>query len=252
MRVQVLAKRNALAEAAAREAAETLRRAIRQNGEARIVAACAASQMEFLEALTSAAGIDWEKVELFHLDEYIGLPKTHPGSLCRFLQEHLVSKTGIVRCHFLEGEKNAREVIRQANEAIRRAPIDVAFVGIGENGHVAFNDPPADFETTEPYLVVNLDRTSREQQVAEGWFSRLDAVPKQAISMSIKQILRSKQILAIVPGARKAKAVKACFDGPVSPMAPASILRTHPDATIYLDTASAALLNPEILSAYAP
>jgi len=249
MRLRVLEGRNRLGSAAAAQAAAAIGRAIRQKGKARIIGASAASQSEFLEALTSTPGIDWTAVELFHLDEYIGLPKTHPASFCKFLQERLISKTGIVTYHFLDGEKDPPEVIRRTNEAIRIAPIDVAFVGIGENGHLAFNDPPADFEIEEPYIVVTLDEACRRQQVGEGWFASVEEVPKQAISMSVKQVLKSKEILAVVPGPKKAQAIKACFDGPVSPMAPSSILRTHPNATVYLDRESAALLSTETQAA---
>lgn len=188
-------------------------------------------------------------MELFHLDEYIGLPKTHPASFCKFLQERLVAKTGITTTHFLDGEREPSEVIREMNAAIRVAPIDVAFVGIGENGHLAFNDPPADFETEEPFIVVNLDEACRQQQVGEGWFANLDAVPKQALSMSVKQVLKAREILAVVPGPKKAQAIKACFDGPISPMAPSSILRTHANATVYLDHESAALLSQQTVAA---
>lgn len=249
MRLRVLEGRNALGSAAAAQAAVAIERAIRQKGKARIIGASAASQSEFLEALTSTPGIDWKAVELFHLDEYIGLPRTHAASFCKFLQDRLISKTGIVTYHFLDGEKDPSEVIRRTNEAIRIAPIDVAFVGIGENGHLAFNDPPADFEIDEPYIVVTLDQACRRQQVGEGWFAKIEEVPKQAISMSVKQVLKSKEILAVVPGPKKAQAIKACFDGPVSPMAPSSILRTHPNATIYLDRESAALLSAETQAA---
>lgn len=251
MRLRILEGRDSLGKAAAAQAAAAIQRAIDAKGEARIIGASAASQFEFLEALTSAPGIDWKKVELFHLDEYIGLPKTHPASFCKFLQDRLISKTGIVTYHFLDGEKDPTEVIRQAGEAISAAPVDVAFVGIGENGHLAFNDPPADFEIEKPFIVVNLDQACRQQQVGEGWFANMDAVPKQAISMSVKQVLKSKEILAVVPGPKKAQAIKACFDEPISPMAPSSILRTHPNATIYLDLDSAALLSPATLSALA-
>ena len=251
MRLRILEGRDSLGKAAAAQAAAAIQRAIDAKGKARIIGASAASQFEFLEALTSAPGIDWKKVELFHLDEYIGLPKTHPASFCKFLQDRLISKTGIVTYHFLDGEKDPTEVIRQASEAISAAPVDVAFVGIGENGHLAFNDPPADFEIEEPFIVVNLDQACRQQQVGEGWFANMDAVPKQAISMSVKQVLKSKEILAVVPGPKKAQAIKACFDEPISPMAPSSILRTHPNATIYLDLDSAALLSPATLSALA-
>lgn len=248
MIIKVFEDKISLAKAAAMQAAAAMRAAIAQHAWARIITASGASQIEFLEALTAMAGIDWQKVELFHLDEYIGLAMTHPASFCKYAREHLIDKKGIIKYHLMNGEGNPAEVIREASRAITVAPIDIAFVGIGENGHLAFNDPPADFETEEPYIVVNLDQASQRQQVGEGWFADLAAVPKRAISMSVRQILKAWEIVAVVPDARKAKAVKACFDGELSPMAPASILRTHPNATVYLDKASAALLSPATLS----
>jgi glucosamine-6-phosphate deaminase len=251
MVVRVFEERNSLGQAAAAQAATAIRDAIAKRERARVVAASAASQFEFLEKLTAAPGIDWKCVELFHLDEYIGLPMSHPASFCKFLQERLIGKTGITRHHLLNGEEDPVEVIRQTNHAIMEAPIDITFVGIGENGHLAFNDPPADFETEEPYIVVSLDEACRQQQVGEGWFKDLAAVPKRAVSMSVRQVLKAKEIVAVVPGPKKAQAIKACFDGKISPMAPASILRTHANATIYLDRESAALLSPATLSALA-
>jgi glucosamine-6-phosphate deaminase len=240
--IKVIEEKKDLARTAAEQAASSIRNAIRESGHARIIAATGSSQFEFLEVLTAAADIDWRRVEMFHLDEYIGLPISHPASFRRYLQERLIQKTGITNYHFLDGETDPSAVIRSASEAIAAAPIDIAFVGIGENGHLAFNDPPADFETEESYLVVNLDEACRLQQVGEGWFASISETPKQAISMSIRQILKAKEILAIVPDSRKAKAVKACLEGEINPMAPASILRRHENTTVYLDKNSAALL----------
>jgi glucosamine-6-phosphate deaminase len=234
---------------AAEQAANTIRRAIQQRGNARIIAATGASQFEFLEALTALSGIDWPKVEMFHLDEYVGIPDSHPASFCRYLRERLIQKTGITNYHLLDGEDNPAEVIRIIGQALCSAPIDIAFVGIGENGHLAFNDPPADFTVDAPYLVVTLDEACRRQQMGEGWFATLKDVPEHAISMSVKQILKANEIIAIVPDARKANAVKACLEGEINPMAPASILRTHPNTTIYLDQHSVALIKPETLAA---
>ena len=243
MVLKVFNDKGSLGNAAADQAATAIRRAIRDQGRARVIAATAASQLEFLNSLTKAPDIDWTRVELFHLDEYIGLPITHPGSFRKMLLEQLVQKTGITKYHLLDGDADAAEVVRRVGAALASAPVDIAFVGIGENGHLAFNDPPADFETDEPYLIVNLDEACRQQQVGEAWFADISQVPTQAISMSIRQILKAKEILAVVPDTRKAQAVKACFEGEISPMAPASILRTHPNATIYLDKNSAALLS---------
>jgi len=243
MVLKVFNDKVSLGKAAAEQAATAIRRAIRDHGRARVIAATAASQLEFLNALTKAPDIDWHQVELFHLDEYIGLPITHPGSFRKMLLEQVIQKTGITRYHLLDGDADVPDVVRLASAALASAPVDIAFVGIGENGHLAFNDPPADFQTEEPYLIVKLDEACRLQQVGEAWFANISQVPTQAISMSIRQILKAKEILAVVPDTRKAQAVRACFEGEISPMAPASILRTHPNATIYLDKNSAALLS---------
>jgi glucosamine-6-phosphate deaminase len=250
MHIHVSTDRPSLGQAAAAQAAPAIQRAISSRGKARIIGASAASQFEFLDALIATLHVDWSRVELFHLDEYIGLPMTHPASFCKFLQDRLISKTGITHYHLLNGEDNPADVIRRTSAAISSAPIDVAFVGIGENGHLAFNDPPADFDTDEPYIIVSLDDACRRQQVGEGWFPTFDSVPTRAISMSVRQVLKSKEILAIVPGPKKAEAIHNCFDGPVTNMAPSSILRTHSNTTIYLDKDSAAQLNPQTLTAY--
>jgi glucosamine-6-phosphate deaminase len=232
----------ALGRAAASEAAARLRETIAAKGAARIIAATGASQFEFLAALVAEPGVDWKKVEMFHLDEYVGLSLDHPASFRRYLLERLIRPTGLERAHLLDGEKDPQQVCRAVGAEIGKAPIDIAFVGIGENGHLAFNDPPADFVSEEPYLVVQLDEACRRQQVGEGWFAGLAQVPTRALSMSVRQILKARKILCIVPDARKATAVKVCLEGRVDPMAPASILQTHPDTTIYLDRESAKFL----------
>jgi glucosamine-6-phosphate deaminase len=245
MLLKVFADKAALGKAAAEQAATAIRKAIVEQGQARIVAATAASQLEFLDSLTKMPNIDWRRVEAFHLDEYIGLPITHPGSFRKMLLEQLIRKTGITKYHLLDGDTaNPSDVLRRIGGELSSAPIDIAFLGIGENGHIAFNDPPADFKTEQPYVMVSLDEACRRQQVGEGWFADISEVPKQAISMSVRQILKAKEILAVVPDVRKAQAVKACCEGEISPMAPASILRTHPKATVYLDKNSASLLSP--------
>jgi glucosamine-6-phosphate deaminase len=238
----------ALSIAAAEQAAAAIRRAISAGGRARIVAATGASQIAFLEALTKAEGIAWGAVEMFHLDEYVGLPITHPASFRKYLRERLIDRVGIGQYHLLDGTGDAGEVARRVGNALSAAPVDVAFVGIGENGHLAFNDPPADFETEEPYLVVRLDEACRRQQVGEGWFRDISEVPREAISMSVRQILKAKEIICVVPDARKAQAVRVCFEGEITPMAPASILRTHGDVTVYLDKDSARLLSPTTIA----
>ena len=249
LQIKVLADKDSLGRVAADHAVASLQRAIRDHGMARIIAATGASQFEFLEALTSSPEIDWGRVEVFHLDEYIGLPITHPASFRKYLFERLINKTGITRYHFLDGDGDAKASIERIGKEIQRMPIDTAFVGIGENAHLAFNDPPADFKSEDPYLIVDLDQTCRQQQVNEGWFAKVEDVPKQAISMSVRQILRSKEIIVVVPDERKAQAVKNSLEGDVSPMTPSSILRTHPGVTIYLDKDSAALLTSSVPTA---
>jgi glucosamine-6-phosphate deaminase len=244
MQVKTYIDRLTMSRAAARRAARALRDAIGARGEARIIAATGASQIDFLEALTATPGIEWTQVEMFHLDEYVGLPIDHPASFRRYLLDRLIKKTGIVRYHLLDGEADAPRVADRVGRELGDVPVDAAFVGIGENGHLAFNDPPADFATEQPYLIVTLNDACRRQQVGEGWFASVAEVPAQAISMSVRQILKSREIVCVVPDARKAQAVKACVEGEVSPMAPASILRTHGNTTLYLDRDSAALLTP--------
>jgi glucosamine-6-phosphate deaminase len=251
MVLKVCPDKTSLGKSAADQALASMRAAVRERGRARVVAASGASQFEFLAALTSARDFPWKDVELFHLDEYIGLPMTHPASFCRFLHEHLIDKTGITNHHLLNGADDPAKVIREVGGELSLTPIDIAFVGIGENGHIAFNDPPADFETEEPFLVVNLDEACRRQQVGEGWYKDISEVPKQAISMSVRQVMKAREIVAVVPDSRKAQAVKACFDGEISRAAPASILRKHPRATVYLDVHSAMLLNPLTIAKHA-
>ena len=231
-----------MSRAAALEAATALRNAIRVNGDARLIIATGASQIDFLQALTTASDIDWPRVELFHLDEYIGLSIHHPASFRRYVLDRLIDQVGVGRYHLLDGENDPQRTAAQVGRALAERPVDLAVVGIGENGHLAFNDPPADFATEQPYLIVTLDDACRQQQVGEGWFKSVDDVPARAISMSVRQILKSSEIIAVVPDARKAAAVKACVEGPVSPLAPASILQTHPNTTLFLDRDSAAML----------
>ena len=248
MIIKVFDDKIQLGKAAALQAADAIELAISQSGRARIIAATGMSQFEFLNALTKTPGVDWTKVEMFHLDEYVGLPATHPASFRKYLLERLIEPAGITRYHLLDGEANPVEVCKRIGEEISVAPVDVAFIGIGENSHLAFNDPPADFETDEPYIVVDLDEACRRQQVGEGWFAGLDDVPRRAISMTVKQILKAREIICVAPDGRKAEAVRNCFENEISPQFPASILRTHDNTTVYLDTESSSLLNPELIS----
>ena len=230
-------------EAAAHVASRKLRAAIDANGHASFIVATGASQFDFLAALTADKTIDWDNTTMFHLDEYIGIPETHPASFRKYLRERLVNIVQPGTVHFLDGEVGEPQAeCDRLNRIIAHHQIDVAFVGIGENGHLAFNDPPADFETEDPYILVELDEACRLQQVGEGWFTGLDAVPTQAISMSIHQIMKAQTIICTVPDERKAEAVRSCLHGEITPMHPASILQTHPDCTVFLDAGSASLL----------
>ena len=243
MKVEVFDSKREMGGTAARDAAEIIRGAIAARGRARVVAATGASQFEFLDALAREGGIDWGQVTFFHLDEYVGLPESHPASFRRYLRERLAERVRPGAFHFIDGEApDPRAECRRLGELISQGEVDVAFVGIGENGHLAFNDPPADFETEKPYLVVELDEACRRQQVGEGWFKGLDEVPRRAISMSIRQILKARRIICVVPDRRKAEAVKDCLELEVSPLRPASVLRRHEGASLYLDRESASLL----------
>jgi glucosamine-6-phosphate deaminase len=244
MEQKVFLTQTALGAAAARQAAGLLNTAIARRGQAVFVAATGASQFDFLAALVTQ-DVDWSRTVMFHLDEYIGLSASHPASFRRYLRERLVARVNPGEVNWIHGEAaNPQTECRRLNRLISAYAIDVAFVGIGENGHLAFNDPPADFETEAPYILVDLDDACRQQQLGEGWFSSLEVVPRRAISMSIRQILRAEAILCIVPERRKAKAVYNTLCLEISPFYPASILRQHPNTTLFLDTESAALLPP--------
>ena len=227
---------------AASDGAAFIRDAIATRGVANIIVATGASQFEMLDALTREE-VDWSKVTGFHLDEYIGLPLSHPASFRKYLKERFVDKVPLHEFHYVSGEGDAGAECDRLGAIIKEHPIDVAFIGIGENGHLAFNDPPADFKTEEPYLVVTLDEACKAQQMGEGWFPTLDDVPEQAISMGIQQILKSRYIICTVPDERKAKAVKGAVESVVTPQMPASILQTHRNTSLYLDPGSASLLS---------
>jgi glucosamine-6-phosphate deaminase len=238
MHVRVFPGKETMGAAAAADAAASILDAARR-GPARCIFATGASQVEFLDALVGTPRVPWDAVEFFHLDEYIGLAPSHPASFRRYLRERVLDRVPIVAAHLLVGEGDPDHTCGEVGQAVAAAPVDVAFVGIGENGHLAFNDPPADFDTERPYIVVALDHACRQQQVGEGWFSNVDEVPTHAISMSIRQILKARRIQCVVPDARKAEAVARCLEGPVSPEAPASVLQTHPNVTVYLDEPAA-------------
>ena len=245
MTIKIFPNSTSLAQAAGRRAAEIIAGAIASHGMARIIVATGASHLVFLKEVVASPGVDWSKVEMFHLDEYVGLPLSHPASFRKYLLERFIQPTGIKRYHLLDGEGDLDAVCKKVGDAMNAGPIHLAFVGIGENGHLAFNDPPADFKTETPYIIVNLDEACRRQQVGEGWYRDLGEVPKQAITISIRQTLKAEKILCVTPEQRKAKAVQACLEGPISPAAPASILRTHSDVTVFLDQESSSLLGPQ-------
>jgi glucosamine-6-phosphate deaminase len=246
MKIEVFKSKAECGAAAADRAAEVLRKAIADKGRASFVVATGASQLDFLKTLTAIEGIDWGPTTLYHLDEYIGFNPDHPASFRRYLKQRLVDVVHPGTVNFIQGEAaDTAAECRRISAIISEDRIDVAFVGIGENGHLAFNDPPADFDTEAPYIVVELDDACRRQQLGEGWFASLDEVPTAAISMSIRQIMKSEQIICTVPDERKARAVKQCFEGEISPLHPASILRSHPRAFVYLDEAAASQLSPK-------
>lgn len=229
---------------AGKAAAQLIREAIKTNGSTNIILATGTSQFETLKQLLTEPGIDWKNVTMFHLDEYLGIPITHPASFRKYLTERFVSKVPALKAaHLINGEGNAKAECNRLGKLITENPIDVALVGIGENGHLAFNDPPADFDTEEPYIIVDLDEACRKQQLGEGWFNSIEEVPKQAISMSVKQILKSKNIICSVPDQRKAVAVKNSLEQPVSNLFPATALQLHPHCTCYLDADAASLLS---------
>ena len=248
MKVSIFSTKAELGKKAAQNGANLIRNAIRSKGSANIILATGASQFEMLKAL-ALEPIPWNRVAVFHLDEYIGMPVSHPASFRLYLWERFLRKLPLPvgAFHQIDAEKNPGAECERLSRLIRQHPIDVAFIGIGENGHIAFNDPPADFKTTRPYIVVRLDEACRRQQFGEGWFRSLKEVPKRAVSMSVRQIMKSKTIICSVPDQRKAEAVQACMEGPVTPQAPGSILQTHRHAVIYLDRQAASLLKRDSL-----
>jgi glucosamine-6-phosphate deaminase len=240
MKISVYESKDQMGARAEEEGAERIRGVLSEKTPATVVLATGASQFEMLGHLVEEE-VDWSRVEAFHLDEYIDLPLSHPASFRKYLKERFVDRLPeeIGTFHYIDGERDPQEECQRLNALLRDRTIDVAFVGIGENGHLAFNDPPADFETEDPFIVVELDEDCRRQQMGEGWFERIEEVPRRAISMSIQQIMRSETIVCTVPDARKAEAVRRTLEDPISPEIPASILREHTDCHLFLDTESA-------------
>lgn len=243
MRTILVSTREEMGRWVAKHAAADLISAIEKNGSANLVVATGASQFEVLDSLVQQEGIDWSRVQGFHLDEYVGLADDHPASFCRYLRERFVERVQLSDFHYLNGLGDHAETIRRVGDLIADTRVDVALVGIGENGHLAFNDPPADFETKSPYLVVELDEPCRMQQVGEGWFDSLGDVPTHAMSMSVQQILKAEKIYCSVPDQRKAKAVRDTLEGDINPDVPASILRTHAATNLIIDEAAASKLS---------
>ena len=242
LKVHVYEDKHALGEAAAKAAELHINQAIERKGEAVVILATGASQFEFLEALCKKQ-IDWSKVTAFHLDEYVGMSVEHPASFRRYLLDRIINKVRIGKYYLLQGDADdVEEECQRVHKLLNENEVDVAFVGIGENGHLAFNDPPASFDDKVNYKVVDLDEHCRRQQLGEGWFSSLDEVPTQAISMTIPAIMKSKAIICSVPDRRKAQAVKNTLTGEITPDVPASILRQHSNCTLFLDQESASLI----------
>lgn len=242
MNLKILANSEELGKAAAKAAADILNRSIDEQGKARLVLSTGASQFDTLKALVSMK-VDWSRVEMFHLDEYVALPESHPASFRKYLKERFINLVHPGKVFLVNGEGDCDANISALTKEIQKEPVDLAVVGIGENAHIAFNDPPADFTTKAAYHIVTLDDNCKKQQVREGWFPDIEAVPKEAISMTVYQILTSKTIISPVPNAVKAKAIKAMLENEVTPEVPATILKNHPDFLLLLDENSAALIN---------
>ena len=242
MIIETFTNKEDMGAAAAGAGIAKLKEVLADKGSASIIVATGVSQFDILAILTKS-DLPWNKITAFHLDEYVGLPITHGASFRKYLWERFVTQLPLppAAFHFLDGEGDAEAECERVSELISACAIDVAFVGVGENGHLAFNDPPADFETEKPYLVVDLDDACRRQQLGEGWFPDFESVPSRAISMSIRQIMKSDTIICTVPDERKAEAVKNATQGPITPEVPASILQDHPNCRMFLDTASASL-----------
>lgn len=243
MRIVRHSDKTALGQAAAREGIAAVRTALAERGEAVIVLATGASQFEMLDHFVTA-DLDFGRITAFHLDEYVGLPESHGASFRRYLRERVIDRVpAFADFVLIDGEApDIGAEIARLNARLAPLSVDVCFAGIGENCHLAFNDPPADFETEDPFLVVELDEACRRQQMGEGWFATLDAVPRQAISMSIRQMMKARKVILSVSDSRKAEAVRAAVAGPVSPDYPASVMQSHPDCSLHLDPAAAALL----------
>ncbi len=235
-----------LGKKAAAKTAELLREAISQKGAARIILSTGASQFSTIQALIQE-DVDWSRVEMFHLDEYVGLDESHAASFVKYLKERFVSKVSLRKVHFVDTSEGPEKIIDTLTKALAEAPVDVGLIGIGENAHIAFNDPPADFDDPSAYRVVTLAPACRRQQLGEGWFPTLEDVPEQAVSMTVRQILKCMHIISAVPYKVKAQAVHDTLTSDVTNMIPATILKTHASAWLYIDADSASLLDGKTL-----
>lgn len=238
MEISILQNAVELGNKAAGLIARKLNEIIIDKGEARMVVSTGSSQFEVFRALVNE-NIDWSKVEIFHLDEYIGLPVIHNASFRKYLKDRFISKVPIKKFHSIDVEGNYKNMIRELTFEVASKPLDIGLIGIGVNGHIAFNDPPADFETHDPFIVVKLNYVCKKQQVDEGWFKKMDEVPDEAVSMSVWQIMQCSTIFSVVPHEVKAEAVYRTLRNEVSPDVPATILKRHPDWHLFLDRNSA-------------
>ena len=245
--VQIHPTREAMGQAAARLAAEFIRARAKDKDEVNVLFAAAPSQNEFLAALTALPEIPWERVNAFQLDEYIGLPKDAPQRFSRYVEEHVVSRVPLRRFYAMDPSRDPAEECRRYAALLAQFPPDLACIGIGENGHIAFNDPPvADFADPLPVKVVELDLACRLQQVNDGCFATLDDTPSHAVTLTIPTILAAKRVVCVVPGERKQEAVYKTLLGPIDTQCPASILRRHPGATLVVDEVAARLYLDEV------
>ena len=246
MKINIYANKKETSKKAALKAASLLNEIIHQKGTATFVIATGVSQLDFIDTLIAEGNVDWSKTRMFHLDEYIGLPETHPASFRKYLKEKFISKVDRIKeSNLINGDAvDPQKECDRLNRILQNEIVDIAFVGVGENGHLAFNDPPANFEIEDPFIVVNLTKSCRKQQVGEAWFNSIKDVPQKAISMSIKQIMKAKNIICTIPGERKAQAVKDCFGTDnISPMYPSSVLKKHKNCFVFLDFDSAKYLS---------
>lgn len=247
MQIVIAEDRQQLGRYVAERAADIIRDCLSRQGQANLVVATGSSQFEVLSQLVAQPGMDWERVHGFHLDEYLGIDRDHSASFCGYLKRRFVDQVPLGSFFYLDGSLPPEDLLNGARDQLRGKRIDLLLCGIGENGHLAFNDPPADFQSEEPYLLVGLDEACRKQQVGEGWFDSLQSVPERAISMSVRQILKANTILCSVPDRRKAGAVQKSVEGCIDPMVPASILQQHPSTELILDAQSASMLSSETM-----